>query len=97
MQGFWAFLLSGVLDDIHHNVGALFNTQNTGVQADVIVLCLTPGAAGIVLIVDPAALILLGKALFGSLLGVTVKANNTLRTVGGICEYLNMQGILTVL
>ena len=83
--------LFGILDNLDYNIGTLFNTQNAGIQADVVILGLAPGAAGIVLIVYTAALILFCQTLLGCLFGFTVETNDTLSPVGNISEHVHVQ------
>ena len=52
-------LLFGIFHGADDDIDALVNAENAGIQADTVILGLTPGAAGVVLIVDAAALILL--------------------------------------
>ena len=90
-------LFLGVFYNSNHDVSALLNAQNTGIQADIVVLCLTPGAAGVVLIIDTAALILFCKTGFGALLRLTIALNNAFSAVGNIRKYINMKRILAIL
>ena len=83
-------LLLGIFHNTNHDVLALVNAQNTGVQTNVIVLCLTPGPSGIVLLIHPAALIHFGKTCLGALLGFTVEPHNALCPVGGIRKDINV-------
>ena len=62
----------------------MFFTQSAGTEADIIVLCLTPGAAGIVLIVDLTALILLLKTGLRALFRLAVQTDDAVGTVGHI-------------
>ena len=98
VQGFvYLRLLSGILHDGAEDVYALVNAQNAGIQGDVIVLRLAPGTAGVVLIVDTAALILFMQTLLRALVGLTVTADDALGTIGDIRKDVNMERILTVL
>ena len=90
-------LFSGILNDADQNIPALLNAENAGVQTDVIVLCLTPGTAGVVMVVHTAALVLFCKAGFGTLFRFTVKSHNAVSAVGGIGENVGMKRIGTVL
>ena len=67
------------------------------VQADVIILGLTPGAAGVVLIVDAAALILLVQTRLRALVGLTVQTDDAVGAEGHIRENEGMQRIGTIL
>ena len=90
-------LLLGIVHNAADDVSTLVNAQNTGIQGNVIVLRLAPGTAGIVLVIDAAALILFVKTLLRRLVRLTVTANNALCTVGFVGKYVDMQGILTIL
>ena len=59
-------LLSGVLHDAAENIHTLINAQDTGIQGNVVVLGHAPGTAGVMLIVDAAALILFVQTLLGA-------------------------------
>mgnify|MGYP003289455657 CR=1 FL=1 len=94
----WAKLVdSGIFHDAADDVHALINTQNTGIQADIIVLCLAPGTAGVVLIVHTAALILFLQTGFGTLFGLTVQTHDTVGTELLVCVDEGVQHILTIL
>ena len=90
-------LLSGIFNNADKNITALLNSQNSGVQADVVVLRLAPGTAGIVLIIYPAALILLLESCFRALFRFTVETDNALCTIGRVSKDVGMEGIGTVL
>jgi len=90
-------LLFGVFNDLADNINTLLDTQNTGVKRDVIVLGLSPGPTGVVLIVYTTALVLFVQTLLGALIGLAVAAHNAFSTVCYICKYKSMQCIGTVL
>ena len=77
-QGFCC--LFGVLYYIQENVDAALHTQCAGAEANIVILCLTPGAAGIMLIVNFTALILFVQTGLGTLFRLTVKANDSVST-----------------
>ena len=84
----------------HHrtdNINALLNSQDTGIQANIIVLSLAPVAAGIVLIIHTTALILFLKSRLRALVRLTVTADNSVCPEGYISKYENMKGIFPVL
>lgn len=89
-------LFSGIFHDLADDIYTLFDTQNTGIQRDIIVLRLAPGTAGVVLIVDTAALILFSQTLFGTLFGFAVAADDSFGAVRDIRENKSMEGIGTV-
>ena len=89
-------LLLGVLHDLADDICALFNTQNTGIQADVIVLGLAPGTAGVVLVVDAAALILFVQTLLGRLVRFAVAADDALGAVANIGKDVGMESIRAI-
>ena len=47
-----------ILSQVGNNINALFDADHIAVQADVVIVSHTPGLTGVVMIVDPAALIL---------------------------------------
>ena len=51
-------LFSGIFHNTDQDIPTLLKAENTGIQTDIVVLSLAPGAAGVVLIIDPAAFIL---------------------------------------
>ena len=68
MQGLaYVALFLGVFHDLADDVSTLVDAQNTGVQRNVVVLGLAPGTAGVVLVVDAAALIFFVQTGFGLL------------------------------
>ena len=93
----YILIFLGVGDDSTHDIGALFDTQNTGIQTNIIVLRLAPCAACVMLVIDTAALILFCKTGFGALLRLTIALNNAFSAVGNIRKYINMKRILAIL
>ena len=86
-----------ILNNTNNDIRALLDTQNTGVKADIVILSLAPGAAGVVLIIHPAALILFSQTGLRGLLRFAVKTDDALSPVGGIRKDINMEGILPIL
>ena len=91
------FSFLGDLHCVHDDLDALVDAQHAGAQAHLIVLSGTPGTAGVVLIVDAAALVLFFQTLLGTLLGLAVEADDTLCTVGDIGKNVNMEGVGAIL
>ena len=89
-------LFLGLLHNAADNVCTEINTQFSGIQAQVIVLGLTPGPAGVVLIVDPAALIFLVQTGLRALVGFAVLLYDPLGTEGDIGMGVDMEGIFAV-
>ena len=90
------FSLFGCVNEIDNDLCRFFNTDCSGIEADVKVGCVAPGAAGVVLIIELAALILFGKPHFRTLFGFAVETNDAVGTKSGICMDVNMECIGTV-
>ena len=90
-------LFLGLLHNAADNVCTEINTQFSGIQTQIVVLRHAPGAAGVVLVVDTAALIFLVQTGLGALVGFTVLLHNPLGTEGGIGVGIDMEGIFPVL
>lgn len=61
---FWAAaLLCSLFAELHDHIGTGVHAERAAVEADVIILCLPPDAARVVLIIDLALLVLLGETL----------------------------------
>ena len=100
MQGFAVHLfgiLFGIQVGVDHDFSAVVLAQNAGIQAEVVVLGHTPGAAGVVLIVHTAALVLFGQTLLGALLGFAVQSDDPVSLGCGIGMDKDMEDIGTVL
>jgi len=82
---------------IDNDFSAVIDTQNAGIQAKVIILCLAPGPTGIVMVVYTAALVFFLKSGLGALLGFTVQANNAFCSVGCISKNIDMQSVFPIL
>ena len=89
-------LLFGIFHNTADNLCTLVNTQDTGIETQIVVLGLTPGTAGIVLIVHTAALVLFVQTGLRALVGFAVAADNTLRTERNIGKGENMEGIFPI-
>ena len=78
---FWAAaLLCSLFAELHDHVGTGVHAERAAVEADVIILCLPPDAARVVLIIDLALLVLLGETLLRCLLRLAVSEQmNTCR------------------
>ena len=90
-------ILLAPINDIHNDIGAGLHAQFGGIQADVEVLGVAPVAAGVVLVIDLAALVLLGQTGGGSLLGLAVELDDAVlaELVIGVDE--DVQSIFPVL
>lgn len=86
----------GTLNDIHHDICGFFHADGAGIQAYIVVRGSTPGAAGVVLIVDGTALILFLKTGSGTLFGFTVKPDDPVCTEVHIRMDVYMERIGTV-
>ena len=79
------------------DINALFDTDHIAVQADVIIVSHAPGLAGIVMVVDPAALILFSQTCLRALLGFAVPPDDPVSLGCGIGMDKDMEDIGTVL
>ena len=95
MQGLFLFFF-GLFHNAADNVHALLDAQGAGVQADVVVLSLAPGPAGVVLVVDPAAFVLFKQAGFRALVGLAVAVDDAIRPEGGVGADKGVEGIVPV-
>ena len=67
-----SFLRSLILCHIYDNIDAFVNADQTGIEAEVVILAIAPVAVGVVFIVDSAFAVFVGQALLGCLLGMAV-------------------------
>ena len=90
-------LLFGIFHGADDDIDTLVNAEDAGIQADVIILGLTPSAAGVVLIVHAAALILLVQTRLRALVGLAVQTDDAVGAEGHIRENEGMQRVGTIL
>ena len=90
---FLLFTKCGFDDDIHTSLFA----QCTAAQAQVIVLRSAPGATGVVLIVDTAALVFFLQTVFRALVRFAVTGDDAVGAIVNICVNESVQAILAIL
>ena len=88
-----AILLLRGLDD---KLGAGFDTEDAAVEAHVVILGLRPCAAGVVLVVDLALLVLFGKALFRRFVALAVLLDDALGAAFHIRVDEDVQAVLAL-
>ena len=75
----WMYLPSAVVlipDQVQDDVHAFLNADQAGIQGDVVVLSRTPLPVGVVLVIHPAAGVLVRQALLRGLLRLAVQADD---------------------
>ena len=77
-------LLFAVIDNAQKDVYTGIDTECTAVEADIVVLCYTPGSAGVVLVIHFAALVFFLQTHFGTLFGFAVESDDTVSAEGHI-------------
>ena len=94
---FWAAdLLCSLFAELHDHIGAGVHAERAAVEADVIILCLPPDAARVVLIIDLALLVLLGETLLRCLLRLAVALDDAAGAAGHVGTDEHMQTVLPV-
>ena len=94
---FWAAaLLCSLFAELHDHIGTGVHAERAAVEADVIILCLPPDAARVVLIIDLALLVLLGETLLRCLLRLAVALDDAAGAAGHVGADEHMQAVLPV-
>ena len=81
---------------LHDQLRASLDAENTAVEANVVILRLSPVAPRIVFIIDLALLILLREAFFGRLITFAVTLDDPLCAAVHIRVDKNMQAVLPI-
>ena len=69
-----------VPNKVQNNLSSFFNTDNAGVQADIVIIGITPGAAGVMLVIKLATFIFFLKSGNRGLFRFTVQTDNSVCT-----------------
>ena len=88
--------LLAVVINIYNDICAGIYAQGAAVEAEIVVLRLTPGPAGVVLVIYAAALILFLQSCLRTFLGFAVKPDDPVCTEIHIRVDINVKTILTV-
>ena len=86
-------ILFAVFHRVQNDVGTLFDSQRAGIQADVIILGQSPGASGVVLVIQAAAFVPGGNPGF-RILFVGVGFQNSGDPGGNVRMEVDIQNIL---
>ena len=84
-------------DHAQNDICAFLNAQSAAAEAHIVILCGTPGSAGVMMVIHSAALILFQQACFWTLLGFAVQLYNAVSPELGAGMDECMQAIRTVL
>ena len=80
----------------NNDLRSFFNRDCAGVDADIVVISGTPGASGLVLIIDFTALIIFLEAGVRALLGLAIETDDAVSTVVHIRMDERMEAIFTI-